>query len=83
MYIVIEIQTNADGTVGSLVYSYAERNEAEAQFHRILAAAAVSALPKHAAAMMSAEGFPLLRGCYLHGGAGEDAPVFPDGGDVD
>ena len=26
MYIVIELQTNANGTVGNLVYSYADRN---------------------------------------------------------
>ena len=73
MYIVIEIQTNANGSIGTLVNSYADHNEAEAQYHRVLAAAAVSALPKHAAVMMSEEGFPLRHECYVHAAGSQAA----------
>ena len=65
-YLVIEIQTNSDGTVGNLVYSYADRNEAERQYHLVLSSAAVSALPAHAAVLMTSEGQSLERKCYHH-----------------
>lgn len=66
MYIVVEIQTAANGAVSTLTWSYASRNDAEAQYHTVLSAAAVSALPKHAAIMFSEEGFPLRNECYKH-----------------
>ena len=66
MYIVIEIQTNANGTVGNLVYSYSDRSQAESKYHTILASAAVSQLPSHAAALMTNEGQLLERKCYHH-----------------
>lgn len=65
-YLVIEIQTNANGTVGNLVYSYADRNTAEQKYHLILSSAAVSQLPSHAAALMTSEGQLLERKCYHH-----------------
>ena len=68
-YIVIEIQTNQDGTVGSLVSSYDDRNQAESKFHSVMAAAAVSALPVHACQVMTNEGFTVNAGCYHHDGA--------------
>lgn len=71
MFIVIEIQVNADGTVGTLVNSYADQNTAEAQYHTVLAAAAVSSVPKHSAIMISDEGFPLRHECYKHEVAAE------------
>lgn len=68
IYIVIEIQTNADGTIGNLVYSYTNINDAESQYHRILAAAAISNLPTHAAIMLNNYGDMLKNGVYIHGG---------------
>lgn len=68
MYIVVEIQTNADGTVGNLVFAYAEKNEAYSKYHSILAAAAVSALPRHAAVIIENDGHPLEFRCFEHGG---------------
>jgi len=68
MYIVVEIQTNADGTVGNLVFAYAEKNEAYSKYHSILAAAAISALPKHAAVILQNDGLPLEFRCFEHGG---------------
>ena len=65
-YLVIEIQTNADGTVGNLVYSYDNRNEAESKYHAVLAAAAISALPMHTCDLIQADGILLARQCYVH-----------------
>ena len=66
MYIVFEIQTNANGTVGTLVNTYEDRNQAESKYHQVLEYAAVSALPKHACTLMSEEGFELKSECYKH-----------------
>lgn len=65
-YIVIELQTAADGTVGNLVYAYDDRNAAEQKYHLILAAAAVSTLPSHAAVLLTSEGITLMHACYHH-----------------
>lgn len=66
-YIVIEIQTSQDGAVGNIVNSYDSRNQAEQQFHTILAAAAVSQLAIHTAVLMTNSGETLSMGVYTHG----------------
>lgn len=63
-FIVIELQTNADGTVGNLVWSFDNRSQAESKYHAVLSAAAISTLPVHAACLMDATGRLLDRGCY-------------------
>lgn len=65
-YVVLEIQTSADGTVGNLVSAYDTRGAAESAFHSILAAAAISALPTHAAVLMTNEGSVIDSRCYTH-----------------
>lgn len=65
-YIVIEIQTNSDGTVGNLVSSYTDRNQAEQKYHLVLSSAAVSQLPTHAAALLTNDGRQLEYRCYHH-----------------
>jgi len=65
-YLVIEIQTNTDGTVGNLVFAYDNRNEAESKYHAVLAAAAISALPMHTCDLIQADGVLLARQCYTH-----------------
>ena len=65
-YLVIEIQTAQDGTVSNLVSAYDTRNEAESAYHTVLAAAAVSELPCHAAVLMTNEGFVLDSKCDRH-----------------
>ena len=40
-FLVIEIQTNTDGTVGNLISAYTERNLAEQKYYTVLAAAAL------------------------------------------
>lgn len=69
MYIVMEIQTNANGTVGTLVTSYDNRDQAESKYHTILAAAAISPLPCHAAVLLTEQGLILTNGYYEHGEA--------------
>lgn len=71
MYLVIELQTNADGTVANLVYQFSSRDEAENKFHSILAAAAISALPVHAAVMLTNAGTMVRSEYYRHGGEEE------------
>lgn len=76
-YVVIEIQTNDNGSVGTLVSAYDDRNAAESKFHTVLAAAAVSQLPCHGAVLVTQEGFLLMQGCYKH----EPAPVVVEAGE--
>lgn len=65
-FIVFEIQTNANGTIGTLVNAYTDRNLAEQQYHLVLAAAAVSALPAHAAVMLTSDGRTIAHAVYYH-----------------
>ena len=66
MYIVIELQTNADGVVSNLVTSHNTLAEAESKFHSIMASAAVNDVPVHSAIIVSEEGFPVAHKCYKH-----------------
>lgn len=68
MYIVIELQTNESGVVGNLVYKYDSLNEAESKFHSIMAAAAVSSLPVHAAVILTNAGTMIRSEYFMHGG---------------
>jgi len=74
-YLVIEIQTNTDGTVGNLVYSYDDRNQAESKYHAVLAAAAISALPMHTCVLFQSDGVLLARQSYMHEQAAEEEPT--------
>ena len=65
-FLVIEIQTNPDGTVGNLISSYTERNLAEQKYYTILASAAVSTLPTHAVALLTNDGQPIIHAVYRH-----------------
>lgn len=66
-YIVLEFQTNADGTVGVLpANTYDDRLHAEAKYHEILSVAAVSAVPIHAAIMVDNAGRFIASQYYEH-----------------
>lgn len=67
MYIVIEIQTNANGTVGNFVWAFESEMEAQSKYHAVLSAAAVSALPVHAAAILRNDGMLIAGQSYRHG----------------
>lgn len=73
-YLVIEIQTNTDGTVGNLVFAYDSRLEAESKYHAVLAAAAISSLPMHTCDLIQADGILLARQSYVHE-QGTEEPV--------
>ena len=64
MYIVIELQKNAEGQVANLVTAHNSLAEAESKFYSILAAAAVNDVPVHSAIIVSEEGFPVKHQCY-------------------
>jgi hypothetical protein len=67
MYIIQEIQTDAQGNVSMLpAVTRATQNEAESEFHIRLGYAAISAVAVHAVTMYTNEGFPLMHGCYRH-----------------
>ena len=66
MYIVIELQKNAEGVVSNIVTDFATLAEAESKYYSILAAAAVSEIPVHSAIIVSEEGFPVKHQCYKH-----------------
>lgn len=66
MYYIFEIQQYQDGSFGHLVHWGETRNQAESKYHEVLAAAAVSGLPKHSATLLSEEGFPLDNKVYRH-----------------
>ena len=74
MYIVIELQTNAEGTVAMLTNQYPTQNEAESKFHLVLGYAAVSSLPKHACAIITEEGFLVRSEFYTHAQAPAPTP---------
>lgn len=65
-YIIIEIQTAADGTVAQLVQQADTREQAESIYHSILSYAAVSALSVHACTILTNDGFQLMTQSYKH-----------------
>lgn len=72
MYIVIEMQTNADGSVGiPPVASFEDWHEAEARYHSILSVAAVSSVPVHSAAILTNAGVLVKSESYDHREVGE------------
>ena len=81
MYIIMEVQTNADGTVATLVSTYNDVNKdaAESKYHLILSAAAVSSLPRHTAFMLKDDGRIIRSECYEH--PVEPESVEPEGGE--
>ena len=61
MYFICEIQNNS-----YIMTEKQTRNEAEAEFHRVLAAAAVSQVETHSCIVFTEEGFTVLNQCYKH-----------------
>ena len=55
-YVIVEMQTYADGTTTSLVDSFADIRLAEQKYHTALSYAAVSGLPMHTVMMITNEG---------------------------
>lgn len=82
-FYIIEIQQYADGSYGDIKhFAYDEdadkaRLKAESKYYEVLAAAAVSNLPSHAAILFSSEGFPIMNKCYKHTVAPEPVEETP------
>ena len=66
MYIVLEIQTNIDGTVGTIINSYHNREKAESRYHEVLMYAAMSALPIHSASLLDNYGICIKNESFIH-----------------
>lgn len=66
-HIVIELQTMENGKVANLVTQHATREEAESKYYSVLAAAALSDLPCHAAALMTSTGTLIESRYYRRG----------------
>lgn len=65
-YLVLELQTNTDNTMGSQVTSFDDLAHAEAKYHTVLAAAALSTKPIHSAILMTNQGYVQEAKCYEH-----------------
>lgn len=65
-YIVTEIQLFDTGAMSTPCYAYDDRNAAESKYHSILAVAATSKLPTHAAVQMTSDGQPIEHKYWHH-----------------
>lgn len=63
-YMVLELQTTPDGAVANIITQHDRLDEAESKYHSVLSAAAISALPLHAAVLMTNEGVTLENRYY-------------------
>ena len=77
MYIILETQTNLDGTVGTILTTFTDQDQAESKYHLVLSSAAVSSLPRHCAFMLTDEGYILKSECYRH-----EVPVESSEGEI-
>lgn len=66
MYIVLEIQVNKDGTVGTLISKYDSREESLQKYYQILSYAAVSEVPKHSAMIITDDAMVVKCECFIH-----------------
>lgn len=66
MYIVMEVQVFPNGSMSSPCYAFEKLNSAEAKYHAILSAAAVSSLPVHTAFMLTDTGRTIKSECFKH-----------------
>ena len=65
-YVVMELQTNGETTAVVPPVSYSNKQQAEAAYHTILSAAAVSQVEKHAAVIVADNGQIVRSECYYH-----------------
>lgn len=65
-YIIMELQTYADGTVGTLVETADNYNQAKSVFHQKLASAAISTVPIHAVVILNSDGVVSDQESYRH-----------------
>ena len=66
MYIIIELQSYNDGTLGHIVQTASDVNEANSKYHQVLAAAAISQVPVHACTLLDRDGLQIKCETYHH-----------------
>jgi len=66
MFIVVEIQTKNGITSVVTPAAYADRNEAEAKYHQVLSAAAISNVDIHSCTVLNEHGSAILSHFYNH-----------------
>lgn len=64
MYIVLEIQKMSDTQLATLATSHETWEQANQKYHQVLAAAAVSGLPRHSAMLINEEAGTLKAETY-------------------
>lgn len=71
-FYIIEIQQYVTGDFGHIVHFAFDENptkarlKAEAKYHEVLAAAAVSELQSHSATLLTSDGRAIMNQCYKH-----------------
>lgn len=65
MYIVLEIQKTGE-QIALLSWTFTDVQQANAQYHTVLAAAAMSSVPLHAASMLDERGNTIKSENYVH-----------------
>lgn len=71
-FYIIEIQQYLNGQFGHIIHFAYDTDpkkaqlKAEAKYHEVLAAAAVSELPSHSATIIASNGAPVAYQCYTH-----------------
>ena len=66
MFILIELQTNAEGQVGNIVTAYEDANVADSHYYQTLASAAISNVFIHAVTLLNERGVVIRNDCYTH-----------------
>ena len=74
MFITIELQTNTDGTVGTLVTTHNTLAEAQNKFYTICAFAVLSKLPIHSAVILDPGGVLIASESFQHEPEPEPTP---------
>lgn len=64
-YLVIEIQKTGD-QIANIVTAHDDRNAADSKYYTVLAAAAISSVPKHAASLLTEDGMCIRSEVYEH-----------------
>lgn len=64
-YLVVEIQKTGE-QIANIVTAHNTRNEAESKFYQVLAAAAISSVPKHSASLLTENGVCIRNESYEH-----------------
>lgn len=70
MYLVLEIQTGSGSggveTVTTQINNFQDEADAQSNYHTVLASAATSSYPYHAALLLRNDGTLMEKRCYIH-----------------